>query len=669
MARDVFISYSSIDKEAADAVCSILEENGILCWIAPRDITPGIAFSEAIIDAIKSSKVFILVYSSNSNNSAQVIREVDRAVHRGLAIITLRLEDVQLSKQLEYYVSSVHWLDAMTSPLEKHLNKLLNVVQILLKPEEVKDVEIAEALRKGIIKQKESVGIGKRPNITKRRTILVSGILLVVVIAIVSLIVFNIGSIKQARSDTIESVVVLPFSNYISNYTGANELETLVSGMHTCLITNMSQLSGLKVINSTTSRVYKNVSMSVQDIANELNIDAVIEASVFGIQDSIVIQVSLIRAFPEEEMLWTNEYKEEKGQILNLYNRITKQIAGEIKIKLTTDEERILAESRTVDPEALVAYMKGRFHWERLGLEDLDSALHYFQVAIDKDPDWADPYAGMSMTWQVLGSFGYAPLNDSYVKASEYMDKALELDPNTANSHYVEAITAVWKDWDWKKGETEFLKALELNPSDALCRIYYAHLLMILGRIDESKYQANLALELDPFMPLVLGLYAKIMNTTGNYQAALTQAQKALSVDPDNKFAIEPLAEAYLATGDTLKWHEFMKNRWYWADDNYLVHLDSIFQKGGYLAVIEDRIRVNEEVLSKGGSIPYTGLAQKYLIMKNVDKAMDYLEEAYETQYGFLAYVSTYSIYYPQLKDNLRYIAILEKMNLPLLNN
>jgi TolB-like protein len=669
MARDVFISYSSIDKEAADAVCSILEENGILCWIAPRDITPGIAFSEAIIDAIKSSKVFILVYSSNSNNSAQVIREVDRAVHRGLAIITLRLEDVQLSKQLEYYVSSVHWLDAMTSPLEKHLNKLLNVVQILLKPEEVKDVEIAEALRKGIIKQKESVGIGKRPNITKRRTILVSGILLVVVIAIVSLIVFNIGSIKQARSDTIESVVVLPFSNYISNYTGANELETLVSGMHTCLITNMSQLSGLKVINSTTSRVYKNVSMSVQDIANELNIDAVIEASVFGIQDSIVIQVSLIRAFPEEEMLWTNEYKEEKGQILNLYNRITKQIAGEIKIKLTTDEERILAESRTVDPEALVAYMKGRFHWERLGLEDLDSALHYFQVANDKDPDWADPYAGMSMTWQVLGSFGYAPLNDSYVKASEYMDKALELDPNTANSHYVEAITAVWKDWDWKKGETEFLKALELNPSDALCRIYYAHLLMILGRIDESKYQANLALELDPFMPLVLGLYAKIMNTTGNYQAALTQAQKALSVDPDNKFAIEPLAEAYLATGDTLKWHEFMKNRWYWADDNYLVHLDSIFQKGGYLAVIEDRIRVNEEVLSKGGSIPYTGLAQKYLIMKNVDKAMDYLEEAYETQYGFLAYVSTYSIYYPQLKDNLRYIAILEKMNLPLLNN
>jgi len=662
MTHDIFISYSSIDKEAADAACSILEDNSIQCWIAPRDITPGVAFSEAIIDAIKSSKVFILVYSSNSNNSAQVIKEVDRAVHHGLSIINLRLDNEPLSKKLEYYISDVHWMDATTSPLEQHLNKLLEVVQTLLKPEEVKDIEIAEALRKGILKQNESTRIGIKSRKARRWKILVSGILLAVFIGILILVIFDIGGMKQARAGSIESVVVLPFRNF----TGDEEMETLVAGMHACLITHIGRLSGLHVINSTTSRTYKNAGMSVQNIASELNVDAVIEASVLGIQDSIVIQTSLIRAFPEEETLWTTEHKEEKGQILNLYDRITKQIADRLKINLTANEELLLAQSRTVDPEALVAYMKGRFHWERLGLEDLDSALHYFQVAIDKDPDWADPYAGMSLTWQVLGSFGYAPLNDSYVKASEYMDKALELDPNTANSHYVEAITAVWKDWDWEKGETEFSNALELNPSDALCRIYYAHLLMILGRIDESKYQANLSLELDPFMPLVLGLYAIIMNTTGNYQAALTQAQKALSVDPDNRFAIEPLAEAYLATGDTLKWHEFMKNRWYWADDNYLVHLDSIFQKGGYLAVIEDRIRINEEVLSTGGSISYTGQAKKYLIMKNIDKAMDYLEEAYETQYGFLAYVSTYYIVYPQLKDNPRYIALLKKMNLPL---
>ena len=139
MAHDVFISYSSIDKSAGETVCSILEQNGISCWIAPRDITPGLDFAEAIIDGIKSSKLFILVYTSSSNNSKQVIREVDRAVHFGLQVINLRLEDVPMSKQLDYYLSSVHWLDAKAPPLEQHCTRLSLVVKMLLSKEKLSD--------------------------------------------------------------------------------------------------------------------------------------------------------------------------------------------------------------------------------------------------------------------------------------------------------------------------------------------------------------------------------------------------------------------------------------------------------------------------------------------------------------------------------------------------
>jgi len=103
MAHDVFVSYSNKDKNVADAVCSTLESNGIRCWIAPRDITPGAPFAESIIDGIKGSKVFVLIFSSNSNQSNQVIKEVDRAVHHGLVIIPLRLEDVPMSKQLDFH--------------------------------------------------------------------------------------------------------------------------------------------------------------------------------------------------------------------------------------------------------------------------------------------------------------------------------------------------------------------------------------------------------------------------------------------------------------------------------------------------------------------------------------------------------------------------------------
>jgi dienelactone hydrolase len=149
MAHDVFISYSNKDKAAADAACSIMEQNGIRCWMAPRNITPGLPFAEAIIDGIKGSKVFILIYSSNSNNSSQVIKEVDRAVHHRLAIIPLRLEDVPMTKQLEYYVSNVHWMDALTPPLDKHIKKLCRVVKILLTMDTLGNENIRSAFETG----------------------------------------------------------------------------------------------------------------------------------------------------------------------------------------------------------------------------------------------------------------------------------------------------------------------------------------------------------------------------------------------------------------------------------------------------------------------------------------------------------------------------------------
>jgi len=531
--------------------------------------------------------------------------------------------------------------------------------------EDVEDEEESIVEKSEITTQKSSgsPGLRKRFHKLKRRAILVSALVLASTIIVVTLIVFNvIGGGKQARTGSINSVVVLPFGNY----TGADELESLVSGMHTCLISDMGRLSGLRVINTTTSNVYKNASMSAHEIAVELDVDAIIEVSVLSISDSIILKVSLIRAFPEEETVWIGDYKEEKSQIMNLYNRITKQISDEVKIKLTPDEERLLAKTRTVDTEALVAYMKGQFHSERLGAEDLDSAMHYFQIAIEKDPDWAEPYSGMAMVWNAIGGFAYGPLAKANEETSEYLNKALDLDPNSANSHYVKAILSVWPGWDWETGEKEFLKTLELNPNDALARVYYAHLLMILRRMDEAVCQANLALALDPLRPLVLVLYGRVMIRAGDYQATLIQTEKALSIDPDNNFALNALANSYLATGDTLEWYETIKRTWYLADDEYLEYLNTVFQEGGYLAVLEDRIRVNEEVYSKGGSISFTGLAGRYLILKNYDKAMDCYEKAYEERFWMLAYVSLDVIEHPELKVNPRYIALLKKMNLPL---
>ena len=132
MALDTFISYSSKDKTAADAACAVLERAGVRCWIAPRDIRPGQEYGHAIIEAIDQCRVMVLIFSADANDSRQIHREIERAVSKGVPIIPLRIEEVVPTRSMEYFLGAIHWLDALTPPLEKHLQQLAEAVKALL---------------------------------------------------------------------------------------------------------------------------------------------------------------------------------------------------------------------------------------------------------------------------------------------------------------------------------------------------------------------------------------------------------------------------------------------------------------------------------------------------------------------------------------------------------
>src|ERR1700733_5008239 len=138
MAHDVFISYASGDTQGADAVCAKLESQGVRCWIAPRDVLPGIHYGEAIIDAIHECRIMVLVFSSKANLSGHIPKEIERAVSQGITVMPLRIEDVAPAKSLDYFIGSVHWLDALTPPLEVHLKRLAANVQTLLSRSETR---------------------------------------------------------------------------------------------------------------------------------------------------------------------------------------------------------------------------------------------------------------------------------------------------------------------------------------------------------------------------------------------------------------------------------------------------------------------------------------------------------------------------------------------------
>ncbi len=379
--------------------------------------------------------------------------------------------------------------------------------------------------------------------------------------------------------------------------------------------------------------------------------------------DSVCLQVKLVSTYPEEQTLWVQDYKEEKSEILSLYNKVTKEISEEINVILTPQEESMLAEYRTVNNEAYDAYLKGLLYWDRLGREDLEKAIEYFNTAVGKDPSWAPPYAGLASSWGGLMQMGFVQPTVAISKIYDNLNKALELDPKSANSHYVKAIMAVWLEWNWEKGEEEFLKTIELNPNDALSHAYYAHLLSLLRRPEESLNQAQLALELDPLRPLVMALYATVMINTGNYQDAVDQTKKALSIDPNHFFANVMMEYASYYIGDYKRSIQALKHI-YQLDNDNAFEIDNAMDEQGYIPALKILIHILEERGKAGFYLPFD-LATYNLRINEYEKALDWIEKGYEVHDPNMPYITTKIAFYDQLKGNPRFIELLKKLNLP----
>ena len=453
---------------------------------------------------------------------------------------------------------------------------------------------------------------------------------------------------QKQLAESIRSIVILPFDNF----TGNDNYEYFVAGMQSSLNTDMGRIGALKVISNTTSNSFKGTNKSVQQIASELDVDGAVEASVTCLgDDSICIQTRLFYARGDEQQLWVQDFRIAKSQILNFYHDVAKTISEEINIVLSPQEEIMLAETRAVDPEAYDAYLMGKFFWEKL------------------DPEWADPYAGLANSWGLFGSFGFLPKSVTLPNTYKFLNKALELDPNSAQAHYVKALIAVWQEFDWAQGEKAFLRSLELNPNDALCHVYYAHFLMCMRRSQEALQQANLGLELDPLRPLVLGLYGVVMMMTDEYESAIQYFEKALVIDPNDVFSFVKLINtrmnlAYLS-GDYEKWFELWgekAKKSNWKEECWMAVLNA-FEERGHIAGIEEMFRMNEKYGDEGAIMSDPVKLERYLKLGDYDKAMDYLEKDYEMGIMQMAYLAT-NQYYSYLKDNPRYIELLKKLNL-----
>jgi TolB-like protein/DNA-binding winged helix-turn-helix (wHTH) protein/Flp pilus assembly protein TadD len=306
----------------------------------------------------------------------------------------------------------------------------------------------------------------------------------------------------------IRSLAVLP----LDNLSGDASQDYFADGMTDELITDLAQISALRVISRTSVMVYKGARKPLSEIARELNVDAVVEGTVLRSGERVRITAQLIQA-PADKHLWAESYEGDLHDTLALQKEVASAIAGQIRIELTPKEQAGLKNAKVVNPEAYEAYLKGRYFWNRRTADGLKRAVDYFDQAIQKDPNYAQAYAGLADSYDLLGDWEYGVLapNEAYPKAKAAAVKALELDNTLGEAHASLAFSLDVFDWDWGSAEREFRRAIALNPGYATAHHWYAWHLSEMGRNSEAIAEMRKAENLDPLSLIISADMAELL--------------------------------------------------------------------------------------------------------------------------------------------------------------
>jgi TolB-like protein len=495
------------------------------------------------------------------------------------------------------------------------------------------------------------------PNAWKVATI----ISFVVIIGLVALNIISRGNVL--KPGMIHSLAILPFENF----TGDEQLDYVAAGLHTSLIGDMGKLGALRVIGKTSSSIYLNSGKSASEISKELNVDALVEPAVMCYGDSICLQIKVITMHPEEQQLFVEEYKVDRSQVLNFFNQITKQIAEEMMVEITPEQERLLAKTRTVNREAFDEYLKAHFYWGDASRESLFKAVENLNSAIQREPDWAPLYSALAQVWMGIQQMGFEIPSIAAPEIFRNLNKALELDPELPDAHFLNAMIAHLVEWDWKKSEKEFLRALTVNPSDAPSRMLYAQLLCVLQRTSEAKTHGQLAYELDPHDPYMKIWYGALLPALGDCRTAVAISEEITADDPGNYIANANIfLLAYLCKDfDKVINAEKFLLPVFNIKDNEIKAIEMIYKEQGFVSAYE-RIMKHLEKFADNNPISFMDMAMRYIMADQPDKAMDWVERGFEAHDPQMTYIATKMYNLDPLFTHPRFIEIVEKMNLPL---
>jgi serine/threonine protein kinase/tetratricopeptide (TPR) repeat protein len=495
-----------------------------------------------------------------------------------------------------------------------------------------------------------------------RRTMLISAVAFVFVIAVMAVAAFYFGSSGRTR---INSVAVLPFSNA----SGDPSMEYLSDGITEGVIDRLSGLPNVKVISRASAFRYKQRDIEPQKVAKELGVDALVTGRVVQRGDDLSISAELVDA-REDKQLWGEQYSRKLADVVSVQQEIATAISGNLRVRLTPEGKMQLAKSTATNPEAYQLYLKGRYLSNQSTAEGLKKSIEYFQQAIDKDPGYAMAFVGLADSYNWLGGgLNYQSPSETLPKAKVAAQKALELDETLGEAHAALAYAEWFYDWDWPTAEREFKAAIKLNPNSAVSHHRYSECLLTRAQFDEGIAEMKRSQELDPISTQTLGGIGHTYLLMRRFDESIPHFQKTLDLYPNAAFIRAQLAWAYtmkrmypqaLAEYDKIAEPDKAVEA-----ENQLVAdgLGWVYAVSGRRA---DALKIAKEVeeLSSHAYVDFYQLATIYAGLGKKDEAFRLLEKGYQQHSAGMAYLAI-DPFWDNVRSDPRYADLLRRIGLP----
>jgi len=482
---------------------------------------------------------------------------------------------------------------------------------------------------------------------------------------LVVLAVLNVGGLRDRLRGAngppqIHALAVLP----LENLSGDVNQEFFADGLTEELVTQLGKVAALRVISHTSVNRFKGTKKPLQEIARELQVDAIVEGTVAREANRVRVTANLIQAFPEKH-LWAESYDRDLRNVLDLQSEVARTIADRIKITVTPEERLRLSATQTVNPEAHELYLKGTFYNNKWTKEGFERGIEYFNQALQKEPRNARAYAGLAVAYGGLGIYGDIT---GYPQQKAAALKALQIDDTLAEAHNTLAWAKFTYDWDTAGAEQEFRRAIELNPSDARAHAWYGIFLAMRGRFEDSLQQVKSARELDPLSLANTSLAYRTYYNAHNYDKAIEVCRNALDMDPHFVHAHQRLIAIYEQKGELDKAIEERQRTGNLAGENSedltreVNSLRKAYAEKGARGYWLQRLERLTADAHRANGIPSIDLVIVYTRLGNKDEAFRWLGKALEDHLPYLIWHMPASPDLDGLRSDPRFADLMRRL-------